>query len=208
MSTQKLSITTLNLQKPAEASRTTRIRSVAAVATLSAFLLAGCSGGNTSPAEAGTESSQQSTEENHGDLKLELAWAKAAKSGDMTSVFGTLDNGSGTDAHITQVSSTVSEAVELHETYLENGTTKMREIDGGFVVPAHDTFELEPGGSHIMLMDLNQDLLAGDTLTLELMLEDGSTYEVSAEIRDFAGANEDYGDLESHDHDHDHDHSE
>lgn len=111
-------------------------------------------------------------------------WAKAAKQGDMTSVFGTLDNGTDTDMHITGVRSTLSSEVELHETYLEDGATKMREVKGGFVIPAHDTLELEPGGNHFMLMNLHEDLLAGDQLALEVELADGTVEQFSAEIRD------------------------
>ena len=43
-----------------------------------------------------------------------------------------------------------------------------------------------------MLMDLKQPLQPGADVTLTVVFEDGSTLPVTAQIRDFAGANEEY----------------
>lgn len=65
-------------------------------------------------------------------------------------------------------------------------------MEGGFVIPAGGEFALAPGANHIMLMDLQSPLLAGDETTFTLTFSDDSTYEFTAPVKDYSGANENY----------------
>lgn len=153
----------------------------AAAFTLGAAL-AGCSsdsdsGGATTAAES---------------VALVDAWAKAADSG-MTAVFGTLTNSGDSTVTLTGVATDASARSELHEMASDgSGSMSMREKDGGFEVPARGARELEPGGEHLMLMDLTTPLRAGEQLALTLTFSDGSSIDVDAPIRDFSGAQENY----------------
>ena len=60
-------------------------------------------------------------------------------------------------------------AVEIHQTTLENGISRMRQIEE-LVVPAHGSVTLERGGRHLMLMKAQG---ANETVTLQL-LSDGA----------------------------------
>jgi copper(I)-binding protein len=126
------------------------------------------------------------------------AWVKATDE-DMSAAFGTLTN-SGT-AKVTVVSAETDAAgmVELHET-VENeaGEMVMREIEGGFSIPAGGTLQLEPGANHIMLMGLTGALTAGDEVTVTLTFSDDSTYEFTAPVKDYSGANENYEESDDH----------
>jgi protein SCO1/2 len=51
------------------------------------------------------------------------------------------------------------------------------------VVEAHQRVRLEPGGAHLMLIDLKRDLRAGDAVELDLTFHDGSTRKVTAQVR-------------------------
>lgn len=125
-------------------------------------------------------------------VTIDDAWVKATDE-DMSAAFGTLNN-SGADA-VTIVSAETEAAgmVELHET-VENeaGEMVMREIEGGFSIPADGSFELTPGANHIMLMGLTGALSAGDEVTVTLTFSDDSTYEFTAPVKDYSGANENY----------------
>lgn len=142
------------------------------------------------------------------------AWVKAADSG-MSAAFGVIDNAGATDATIVSVASTASTVMELHEVVDDGtGAMVMQEKDGGFVIPAGSNLTLEPGGFHFMLMDLTAPLVAGDDATFTVTFGDGSTLDVTAPVKDFTGANENYdgggmdmGDDESGHDDADHDHS-
>ncbi len=125
------------------------------------------------------------------------AWVKSAPDG-MSAAFGELANGSDADVTVVSAASDASTMLELHET-VENdaGEMIMREIDGGFVIPAGGSLALEPGGSHLMLMDLTGPLVAGAEASVTLTFSDGSTMSFAAPVKDYAGANETYeGDMD------------
>lgn len=120
------------------------------------------------------------------------AWVKAVDSG-MTAAFGTISNSSGADITIVSATTPASSRVELHETVMnDDGTMAMQPKDGGFVVPAGGSLTLEPGGNHIMFMDVADALKPGDTVPVTLTLSDGSTMEIDAVVKTFSGADENY----------------
>ena len=155
-----------------------------ALLAASALVLAGCASTSTQPA-ADTATQAEA-------FAIEDAWVKAADSG-MSAAFGELENASGEDIVVVAASSEVSPMIELHETVADDaGEMVMQEIDGGFVIPAEGTYLLEPGGNHIMLMGLEQPMLAGEEVTFTLTFADDSTAEFTAPVKDYSGANENY----------------
>jgi len=84
------------------------------------------------------------------------------------------------------VSSPVAGVAEVHEMAMEGNTMRMRAIPA-LDLPAGKTVELKSGGYHLMLMDLKQQLKAGDTVPLTLVIEgkDGKreTIEIKAPVR-------------------------
>lgn len=164
----------------------------AAVLAVSAAALTGC--GSSTPAADNSPAAEDAA-----SLSVSGAWAKAAEAGGMTGAFGTLENDGDEDLTVVSASSSAASTVELHEVAMDDdGAMVMREIEGGFVVPAGSGYLLEPGASHLMLMGLTDGLLAGDTVTITLELADGSTLDVDAVAKDYAGANESYGAEEGH----------
>lgn len=166
-----------------------------------AFVATACSPETTAP-PAQTSSPEQST----GDVHLHDAWVKAAESG-MSAAFGLIENHTDQDVVVLSATSPASESIELHETALNaDGQMVMRELEGGFVIPAHGQYLLEPGGNHLMLMGLTGPLLAGELVEFTLTLDDGSTIVFEAPIKDYSGANEQY-EHGKDDHEHEgHDH--
>ena len=59
----------------------------------------------------------------------------------------------------------------------------MRPLADGLDIPANESVTLEPGGFHLMLMDLQESLVAGETVSLTLTFESGKEITVDAEIR-------------------------
>lgn len=131
-------------------------------------------------------------------VTIDSAWAKAGTG--MTGVFGTLHNHTDTDLTITDLTSESAQMVELHEVTADG---VMQAIDTPVVIPAQSTLELAPGGTHIMLMQMPHELLAGDTITVTLGLSNGATAPLEMLVKEYSGANESYDDLahtEHHDH--------
>lgn len=121
-------------------------------------------------------------------------WIKAVTAEEgMTAVFGEVANDSGAEIVIVAAEYPDAETVELHEVVTEGADATMREIDGGFPVEAGGTRLLEPGGDHIMLMGLTADVEPGAEATVTVEFADGSTAEFTAPVKEYAGANEEYG---------------
>ena len=86
-------------------------------------------------------------------------------------------------------SSPVAGVVEVHEMAMDGNVMKMRAVPS-LDLPAGKTVQLKPGGYHVMLMDLKQQLKPGETVPLTLTIEgkDGKreTVEVKAPIKPLA----------------------
>jgi len=121
-------------------------------------------------------------------VKVQDAWARA-----------TVANQSSTGAYmkltapaatrLVEVRSPVAGIIEVHEMKLEGDVMRMRAVDA-LPLPAGRTVELKPGGLHVMLMDLQAPVKAGDSLPLTLVFEgaDGKrrTQDVKAAVRALA----------------------
>jgi len=124
-------------------------------------------------------------------LAVADAWAKATGA-EMSAVFAVLSNSADEDVEIVGVATDVADRAELHET----ADGAMRPVES-LTVEAGGSLMLEPGGNHVMLMDLKDPIDPGDDIELTLELSDGSTFDVTATAKDFAGGAEDYeGDAE------------
>lgn len=110
----------------------------------------------------------------HGQVTIDGAWARA-----------TVPNQSGTgafmrltaqkDVVLTGASSPVAGIVEVHEMWMDKGIMRMRAADR-VPLKAGQMLELKSGGLHIMMMDLKQQIKAGDSvpLTLSFTATDGT----------------------------------
>lgn len=89
-------------------------------------------------------------------------------------------------------SSPVAGIVEVHEMAMDGNVMKMRALPAGLDLPAGKTVELKPGGYHVMLMDLKQQVKDGDTVPVTLVIEgrDGrkETIELKAPVRPLGAA--------------------
>ena len=86
----------------------------------------------------------------------------------MSAGFFVLTNNTDEPIRITSVTSPQFAAVEIHETTIEDGIARMRELDV-LLVPPRGNVTLERGGKHLMLMRPG-DL--GEQVSLQLMSDD------------------------------------
>ncbi|MEV0003692.1 copper chaperone PCu(A)C [Micromonospora sp. NPDC050980] len=157
-------------------------------AALLAVTVAGCGSADDSTTPAATTSASASAAA--GVLGVVDPWVKAADKG-MTAAFGTLVNDGDADVTITGAATEVS-PMELHEMTMQDGKMVMQPKQGGIVVKAHSRATLEPGGDHLMLMNIARPVKAGDELSFTLTFADGRTQTFSAVAKPFTGAQETY----------------
>ncbi|MCL7457356.1 copper chaperone PCu(A)C [Micromonospora sp. MSM11] len=171
-----------------------RATALLATAALLAGGAAGCGSSDGSPSAAPGPSvsldAGASASAPAGVLGVRDPWVKAADAG-MTAAFGTLVNDGDTDVTVTGATTDVS-PMELHEMAMRDGRMVMRAKQGGIVVRARSSHALEPGGDHLMLMDLRQPVRAGDQVSFTLTFADGRTQSFTAVAKPFTGAQESY----------------
>lgn len=160
------------------------------------LLLTGCAqdGANANGAAATESPATQASA-----LQASETWAKAAQDG-MTAAFGVLHNSGTADVELTKVEDKAGNVIQIHETTGTGADAKMSQLDGGLKIEAGKDAILEPGGTHLMYMDLKAPLVASETAQLTLVFSDGSSTEVPFEVRNFTGAKESYENHEGMDH--------
>ncbi len=135
---------------------------------------------------------------------VEGAWVRSTPPNmKITAGYLSLRNNASTDHRLVAARSTVSDRVELHTHVhdMQTGMMQMRHVEH-IDLPAGQTVALEPGGLHIMLMDLNTDLQPGTDVPLTLEFDDGSTLEIMAPVRrmTMGGHNHGHGQHQQHNH--------
>lgn len=102
-------------------------------------------------------------------LEITDAWARASVPGAQVGA-AYLQIVSPVKARLVAVSSPACARVEIHQSSMENGTMRMRQMQS-LDLPAGQRVELKPMGTHLMLMDLKAPLKAGERITLELVVQ-------------------------------------
>jgi protein SCO1/2 len=111
------------------------------------------------------------------------AWAAESNPAwKIAAAYVNLANATAKPVALVGASTPAAAVVEMHEMTSTGGMMSMRKVDRIDVAP-NATVRLEPGGTHLMLLDLARDLRAGDTIVLTLRFDDGTTRTVSAPVR-------------------------
>ncbi|MFK7919574.1 MAG: copper chaperone PCu(A)C [Ilumatobacter sp.] len=157
-------------------------RSIAAplLAGALAFGAAAC-GSDDASSDAG---SGDTTEEAvAAGITIEDPWVREPADGQtLAAGYATITNG--TDEAITLIgaSAPITATFEIHETSMDDdGVMSMAEKEGGFEIAPGDSFTLEPGGPHVMMLNIDATEFE-DALDLTYVF-DAAEVTVAAEIR-------------------------
>jgi copper(I)-binding protein len=113
-------------------------------------------------------------------VKVDDAWVRATvEQQRATGAFMKLTGAQ--DLRLIEARSPVAGLAEVHEMKLEDNVMKMRPISG-FALPAGQAVELKPGGRHLMLMDLKQQVTEGTSVPITMVFEDANGKRTSVEI--------------------------
>jgi len=118
------------------------------------------------------------------NVSVSDAWARATMPGQKVSG-AYMKIQSDADARLISASSKAVPRVEVHEMKMDGDVMRMREVQS-IELPKGKTVSLEPGGYHIMLMNLPKPITAGEIIPLSLVVESGGkrqTVEVKVEAR-------------------------
>ena len=103
--------------------------------------------------------------------------------GAMGAMYMTIRNPTDTPDRLIKAESNVSEVVELHNMAVKDGVMTMYPVEA-IEIPANGEAVLKPGSFHVMLIGLNRDLVAGETMSVTLTFEQAGEVTLQAPIRE------------------------
>lgn len=114
-------------------------------------------------------------------LKIEDPWARATPPGAKVGA-AYMKITSATADKLVGASSPAAARVEMHVTEKKGDVMRMREVKA-YDIPAGGSFELAPGGAHLMLVDLKAPLKEGAKVPLTLRFEKAGEMKVELQVR-------------------------
>lgn len=104
-------------------------------------------------------------------IQIENGWARATPPGaKIAAAYMTIRNAAATPDRLVAASSPAAERAETHVTVKDGDIFRMREVLG-YEIPARGSFELKPGGAHLMLVNIKAPFKEGDKIPLTLRFE-------------------------------------
>lgn len=123
-----------------------------------------------------------------GDMKADATPAAGAHGGmqmdgPLSAAYMVIENAGAADK-LLGASGDVAAMIQVHQTKESNGMMMMEEAKDGVDVPANGALELKPGGYHVMLMNVKNQLKPGDTFKLTLKFSSGAEIPVDVTVRE------------------------
>ncbi|MBZ0275603.1 MAG: copper chaperone PCu(A)C [Anaerolineae bacterium] len=117
---------------------------------------------------------------NMGEATAEPMGGMNMSSGAVSAAYMQIENQTGADIRLVGAASPVAGIVEVHEVSMVDNVMQMRPVEGGILIPAGESAALQPGGYHIMMLNLQHDIYAGDAIavTLTFQMADGMNQDV------------------------------
>jgi copper(I)-binding protein len=117
-----------------------------------------------------------------GALEIEAPWARASV-GTMrpSAAYMIIRNAGERPDRLLRVETPAAAEAEIHATVMEHDMMRMRPAEG-LEIPPGDELRLEPGGLHVMLMQLQHSLDEGASLPLTLVFEQAGKVTIEAPI--------------------------
>jgi len=117
-----------------------------------------------------------------GKLSVYDAWIRQAPPGvTMMAGYATLKNEGDAPIKVFTVQSDAFRQSSIHETVVERGVSRMRELPRVDLAPGA-TIEMKPGGAHLMLMEPRHPILVGDKVHMVFLLADGTRVETYFDV--------------------------
>ncbi len=116
-------------------------------------------------------------------LIIENAWIREAPpTVNVLAAYMTLKNPTDQDIILTNANSLTFKSIMFHKTEIKDGLAKMRHADE-IIIPAHSSFELAPGGVHMMLMGKNTSLKLEDQVEFNLSFKNMNAQKIIVTVK-------------------------
>jgi copper(I)-binding protein len=116
-------------------------------------------------------------------IEISEAWTRPAQQGGNGAVYFLLQNHTGNADELIDITSEAAEMVEIHESRMEGDVMQMRQVSS-IPIAGKEDIEFEPGGYHVMLIQLTQDLKPGEEIQVILQFKDHEDIPISVPVRE------------------------
>ena len=107
----------------------------------------------------------------HAQVEVDKAWARATAPGaPVAGGYMTIRNKGSSPDRLIGASSSAAAKVELHVHIREGEVVKMRQVPA-YDIPANGSFELKPGGAHLMFVQIARPFKEGEKVPVKLRFE-------------------------------------
>ena len=117
-----------------------------------------------------------------GDISIDHPWSRATPKGAPTGAgYLSIENKGAAD-RLVSAECACSSMTEIHMMKRDGDVIQMHELPDGLVIPANDSYELQPGGAHLMFIGLKQQLKANDEIKVRLVFEKAGPLDVAFKV--------------------------
>ena len=107
-----------------------------------------------------------------GDLFIDHPWARAMPpQAKVAGGFLAIRNDGEAPDRLVAVATERAGKTELHLTSIEDGVMRMRPVEGGIEIAPGETVTFEPGGLHVMFLEIEKPFAEGERVSAVLQFE-------------------------------------
>ena len=116
-------------------------------------------------------------------ITIERPWARASAPGQTVGGgFMTILHQGATEDRLVSATTPMAREVQIHTMNMDGGVMRMRPVEGGLAIPAGGRVVLQPGGLHLMFMELSAPLVAGSTFPVTLRFANAGDIKVDFNV--------------------------
>lgn len=116
-------------------------------------------------------------------LTLKDAWARPGLKDGNSAVYFEVQNPLAEEDLLLQAECPAAASTELHISMMDASGNMMMQPQENVPIPAQGQVSFKPGGLHVMLIGLTQDLNVGDTLALTLTFQNAGTLQLEVPVK-------------------------
>ena len=136
---------------------------------------------------------------NIGKLRISSFYLRGTIQSRPAAAYMTIQNSGQISDSLLSATSPMAGMIEFHETRVESGVAKMRQVRRIRVKPQSMTV-LKPGGLHLMIKELKIPPIAGGIFVITLKFEHAGTIDIKFPIKTFSGTKMEHTPKKSTDH--------
>jgi len=130
----------------------------------------------------------------HETVHVKGAWVRITIPGRPAAAYMNIHNMGEKQDKLVGVKTAAAKKAELHTHVMDSDVMQMRKVDS-VDIPAKGMAEFKPGGHHIMLFGLAEELEKGDKVPLTLIFEQAGDVQITVVVQDKAPEGMDHGSM-------------